>query len=77
MSEPRRPTIYGTVEVDVLGPGFTADAGEPVTGKPYLRLTFEDGLIVHLTAHLADMVGGAGRGALSRYEELRRGLPSQ
>lgn len=66
------PTVYAQVSVDCIGPGFTDDPGDPKTGKPYLRLTFPDGVVIAVTAHLAEMVGGAGRGATARWQDIWR-----
>jgi hypothetical protein len=66
------PTIHGIANVDVIGPGYTNDPGDPKTGKPYLQLTFADGVVVCVTATLANLVGGIGRGAALRWEDLQR-----
>ena len=60
--------LYRVVNLTVVGPGYTEDEGDPETGKPYLRLTFLDGLIVQITAPLADVIGGVARSALERVE---------
>jgi hypothetical protein len=65
-------TVYGSVNLDIIGPGFTDDPGDPATGKPFIRLTFPDDTVVEITAHLAEMIGGAGRGATGRYNDLQR-----
>jgi hypothetical protein len=63
-------TIHGAVSITTIGPGFTTDPGDPKTGKPYLQLDFADGVQVCITATLADLIGGAGRGAAARYRDL-------
>jgi hypothetical protein len=67
-----KDTIHGAVTVDAIGPGYTDDPGDPKSGKPYLRLTFFGGPVVYVTAHLADMIGGAGRGATARWNDLQQ-----
>ena len=62
--------IHGMAEVDVIGPGFNDLPGDPASGKPYLRVRFPNGVAVNLSATLADLIGGVGRGALARYKDL-------
>lgn len=69
------PTIHGVVDVNVIGPGYTADPGDPRSGKPYLQITFGRGdqaVVVCVTATVADMIGGIGRGAIGRWEDLQK-----
>ena len=66
--------IYGVASVDVIGPGFTSDPGDPMTGKPYLRVTVGTdwhAMTIQLTANLAEMIGGLARGARLRWEMLQ------
>jgi hypothetical protein len=65
--------VIGDCELDIIGPGFTADGGDPHTGKPYLRLSFPGELFgttrLCLTLNLAEMIGGAAAGARKRWED--------
>jgi hypothetical protein len=66
--------IYGHVQLDLIGPGYTSDPGDPASGKPYLRLTFghgQDAQQVQITTNIAEMIGGAGIGARKRWEDLQ------
>jgi hypothetical protein len=61
-------TIHGIARLDVIGPGYTTDRGDPATGKPYLRVTLGDQTVC-LTLNLAEMIGGAARGASLRWDD--------
>lgn len=61
--------IWGTVETKLVGPGYDEDPGDPNTGKPYLVLTFGE-TVVRVTANLAEMIGGIGRGMNSRIGDF-------
>lgn len=67
---PYPPTVYKTVSIEIKGPGYTTDEGDPDTGKPYLQLSFPGGPIVYITTNLAEMIGGAGMGAAARFRDL-------
>jgi hypothetical protein len=57
--------IYGIVTLNIVH-------GDPHTGKPFLRLTFPDGVVINITTNIAEMIGGAGAGARLRYEDQQR-----
>jgi len=42
---------------------------DPKTGKPYLQVTWPDDSVVCFTANLGDMIAGAARGALLRWQD--------
>lgn len=67
---PYPPAIYKSVSLDIIGPGYTEDEGDPDTGKPFIRLSFPQGPVVHITTNLAEMIGGAGMGAAVRFKDL-------
>jgi hypothetical protein len=60
--------IHGIATIDIIGPGYTTDAGDPATGKPYLRVTLGEQTVC-LTTNLAEMIGGAGTGARKRWDD--------
>lgn len=39
-------------------------------GKPYIEIEIED-ITINITTNLAEMIGGLGKGARLRYEDLR------
>lgn len=55
--------IHGVVSADVFQQNLTT--------KPYIRLKFPDGTVERITANIADMIGGIGRGALGRMQDMR------
>jgi len=59
--------IHGLVTLDVI-----EKPPDPASGKPYLRLKFSDDTILCITANLAEMIGGAGRGLRERWEDAQR-----
>lgn len=63
--------IYGGCSITI------PDDVDPTTGKPYLRLDFLDGTVVHVTANLGDMIAGAAIGARKRFEDLSRARASK
>lgn len=65
--------IYGVVKMDLVGPGYDDEPGDPKTGKPYVVLRFGSGetaVTVRVTANIAEMIGGAGRGMNARIREM-------
>lgn len=41
-------------------------------GKPFLRLSFPNGIKVDITTNLAEMIGGCGAGLRLRLEDQRK-----
>ena len=55
--------IHGNCDLKVM-------KNDPRIGKPYLRLEFPDGMTIDITTNLAEMIGGCGKGARERYEDM-------
>jgi hypothetical protein len=66
--------VQGSVKLDLIGPGYTTDPGDPVTGKPYLRISThtEPPVVLEVTLNIGEMIGGAATGARKRLEDLTR-----
>lgn len=56
--------VHGTATIDVI-----ETPPDPDTGKPYLKMTFSDGVVVNITTNLAEMIGGVGGGVRQRDGE--------
>lgn len=66
--------VQGIAEVTVVGaPADLAAAGEV---KPFLRVRFENGVIVEMSTNLAEMIGGAAAGVRKRQEDLAAARPA-
>jgi hypothetical protein len=62
-------TVNGLAEVAMIeSPEGIAKAESPL-GKPFLRVKFENGLVVDMTTNLAEMLGGLGAGLRKRHED--------
>jgi hypothetical protein len=53
--------VNGVCQIDI-------DFGD-ISRKPVLTLSFPSGEIVKVTANIAEMIGGAGRGATANWED--------
>ena len=62
--------IYGTAELEIVE--LEIVESDPLTGKPYLQITFADDVRIGITTNLAEMIGDAGRGARLRWEDINK-----
>jgi hypothetical protein len=58
--------VNGMADVRVIDDTKSIQAAESPAGKAFLRIKFEDGKQVDMTLNLAQMIGGAARGASQR-----------
>ena len=60
--------MHGEIHAHVAISLHQVDAHE----KPYVVITFPNGHVERVTANIAEMIGGAGRGATLRHEDMKR-----
>lgn len=57
----------GMADVKIIDDKKEIEAVGSLAGKPFLRVTFEDGTVVDMSFTLAEMIGGVGAGANQRF----------
>lgn len=57
----------GMADVKIVDDRKEIEAVGSLAGKPFLRVTFEDGQVVNMSFTLAEMIGGVGAGANQRF----------
>jgi hypothetical protein len=63
--------VQGVCQVNAIDDEYTIRRLRSPGGKPFLRLTFEDGVVLDITTNLAEMIGGIGAGLRQREEDKR------
>lgn len=64
--------VQGMCQVNVISDPKQIAKSDSPNGKPFLSLTFENGVTVHVTTNLAEMIGGAGAGLRHRTEDEKK-----
>lgn len=58
---PDKTEVHGLVAIDLFA--------DPYSGKPVLCLKSGNTVLCYLTANIAEMIGGAAKGATARWED--------
>ena len=70
-------SVLGFVTVEIIeDPDEIARAASPL-GKPFMRLTLQDGQTLDVTLNLMEMLGGAAAGTRERWEAMQRPAAGQ
>lgn len=64
-------TVHAICDVLVVSDLQIIENEQSPAGKPFLRLTFEDGTKIDISTNLAEMIGGVGTGLRKRGEDRR------
>jgi hypothetical protein len=63
-------TVHGVCDVEIIDDPRITEIVSP-HGKPFLRLRFNNNVVLDITTNLAEMIGGAGAGLRLREEDKR------